>query len=191
MSTLSVLTQRAVGWHRPMMLFAGVMAVMAVVSIGGLIFDGRILLGAPIWLKPFKFAVSIAIYCVTWAWMTSLLQKRRRLARRTSTALVVILAVEYAILVIQVVRGRARHFNVSTPLDSALFSIMGVSIAALWIGTLILTVLVIRTPIADAASRWAVRLGAAISLCGLALGGLRTVRGSVSVCDRTYVLLGE
>jgi len=85
---------------------------------------------------------------------------------------VVILAVEYAILVIQVVRGRASHFNVSTPLDSALFSTMGVSIAALWIGTLILTVLVIRTPIADAASRWAIRLGAVISLCGLALGGL-------------------
>jgi hypothetical protein len=52
MTTLPEWTRRAVQWHRPMMVFAGVMAAMAVVSLGGLIFDDRILLGAPIGVSP-------------------------------------------------------------------------------------------------------------------------------------------
>jgi hypothetical protein len=155
-----------------MMMTAGLMAAMAVVSLGGLVLDDRILLGAPIWLKPFKFAVSIAVYCVTWAWLLTLLQRGRRLAHRVSTAIVVILVVEYGIIVAQVVRGRASHFNVSTPLDATLFSVMGVSIAALWTGTLVLTILVLRTRIADPAARWAIRLGALVSLVGIGLGAL-------------------
>jgi hypothetical protein len=172
MTALTDFRQQAPTWHRPSMVFAGAMAVMTVVSIGGLIFDDRILIGAPIWLKPFKFAVSIGLYFVTWAWMTSLLEKGTRLARYTSNALVVIMAVEYPILVVQVLRGRASHFNVATPLDTALYSIMGVSIAGLWICTFVLTVLLVRTPIRDAASRWAIRLGGMISLAGMAVGFL-------------------
>lgn len=169
---MSDLAGRPSGWHRPMMWFAGAMAVMAVVSAVGLVVDGRVLIGAPIWLKPFKFAVSIGIYCVTWAWMASLLTTGRRLANLVSHALVALLGVEYGVIVLQVVRGRASHFNVATPLDSALWKIMAVSIAALWIGTFVLTVLLFRSPIADAASRWAIRLGGVLSLVGLALGYL-------------------
>ncbi|MGH3387525.1 MAG: hypothetical protein ACRDOO_01440, partial [Actinomadura sp.] len=66
---MTTLLGRVSTWHRPMMWTAGVMAAMAVPSLGGLVLDDRILLGAPIWLKPFKFAVSIAAYCVTWAWL--------------------------------------------------------------------------------------------------------------------------
>ncbi|MDQ0380992.1 hypothetical protein [Amycolatopsis thermophila] len=169
---MTALLGRAPAWHRPMMWTAGLMAAMAVVSLGGLVFDDRVLLGAPIWLKPFKFAVSIAAYCVTWAWMLSQLDRGRRLADRVSTAIVVILLVEYAIIVTQVVRGRASHFNAATPFDATLFSIMGASIAGLWTATLVLTILVLRTRIADPAARWAIRLGALVSLAGLALGGL-------------------
>jgi hypothetical protein len=169
---MSTPLSRVSTWHRPMMMTVGLMAAMAVVSLGGLVLDDRILLGAPIWLKPFKFAVSIAVYCVTWAWLLTLLQRGRRLAHRVSTAIVVILVVEYGIIVAQVVRGRASHFNVSTPLDATLFSVMGVSIAALWTGTLVLTILVLRTRIADPAARWAIRLGALVSLVGIGLGAL-------------------
>ncbi|MDT7752152.1 MAG: hypothetical protein QOD96_5814 [Pseudonocardiales bacterium] len=168
------LADRVRGWHRPMAWFAGVMAVMAVVSAVGLAVDDRILLGAPIWLKPLKFAISMAVYGLTWAWLYSLLATRRRLASVVSSATVVLLAVEYVVIVVQVVRGRPSHFNMSTPLDSALWITMGGTIAALWVGTAILTGLVLRAPVADPASRWAIRLGALISLVGLALGALMT-----------------
>jgi hypothetical protein len=49
-------------WHRPLVLFSAAMAVMAVVSAVGLAVDDRILVGAPIWTKPFKFAVSFVAY---------------------------------------------------------------------------------------------------------------------------------
>ncbi|MEU6643810.1 hypothetical protein ABZ863_14825 [Saccharomonospora sp. NPDC046836] len=169
---MSTLFRQARTWHRPMMLFAGLMTVMTVVALGGLLFDDRMLLAVPIWLKPFKFAVSIVAYCVTWAWLVTLLRSRQRLAHRVSTVIVVFLAVEYVIILGQAMRGRASHFNVATPLDSALFSVMGATIAALWVGTLVLTVLLLRAPIADQAARWSIRLGAIISLAGLALGGL-------------------
>jgi hypothetical protein len=162
------------GWHRPMLLFAGVMAVATGVSLLGLVVDSRVLLGAPIWLKPLKFAISMVAYSLTWAWMFSLLTTGRRLASGVSTAIVVFLASEYVIIAGQSVRGQPSHFNRSTPLDSALWDAMAVSIAALWIGSLVLTVQVLRAPIADVASRWAIRLGALISLVGLGLGALMT-----------------
>jgi hypothetical protein len=159
-------------WHRPMLVLAFVMAGFAVVSAVGLAVDQRVLLGAPIWLKPLKFALSIAAYCLAWSWLFGLLRTGRRLAFWVSNAIVLLLAVEYAIIVTQVVRGRPSHFNVSTPLDAAMWSTMGFSITALWLGTLVLTVQVLRAPIADPVSRWAVRLGTVISLVGLALGFL-------------------
>ncbi|WP_024877831.1 hypothetical protein [Saccharomonospora piscinae] len=166
--------ERYRGWHRPMLVCAGVMTVLAAGSAVGLALDDRTITGAPAWLKPFKFAVSIAAYSLTWAWLVSLLRTRLRLAHRISTAIVAVFGVEYAIIVVQVIRGTSSHFNVSTPLNSTLFAVMGISIAAVWTGTLVLTVLLLRTPIADPAARWAVRLGTLISLAGLALGGLMT-----------------
>ncbi|MFD4251520.1 hypothetical protein ACFWQL_17445 [Amycolatopsis thermoflava] len=169
---MTTLLGRVSAWHRPMTWTAGIMAGMTVVSLGGLALDDRVLLGAPIWLKPLKFAVSIALYCVTWAWMLTLLRRGQRLAARVSTAIAVIVLVEYAIIVLQVVRGRASHFNAATAFDATLFTVMGISIAALWTGTLVLTILLLRTEITDAAARWAIRLGAVVSLAGLGLGGL-------------------
>lgn len=160
--------------RHPMVLFAGLMAAMALVSIGGLLFDDRILLGAPIWLKPFKFSVSIAAYCLTWAWLTSMLTVGKRLAAWVSNTVIVLLAIEMIVITAQVVRGRASHFNVATPLESTLWQVMGTSIVIAWLGTAVLTVLVFRSRIADAASRVAVRLGAVISLIGIGLGALMT-----------------
>jgi len=168
------LRQRAATWHRPAMVCAAVMAVMAVVSLGGLVLDDRVLLGAPIWLKPFKFAVSIALYLVTWAWMVSLLEKGKRLARHVSLGLVIAVSVEYVIIVVQVVRGQTSHFNGTTPLNATLYAIMGVTISALWVGTFVLTVLLFLTPLKDKASQWGIRLGAVIALAGLGLAFLMT-----------------
>jgi hypothetical protein len=44
---------------------AEVAYLLLVVSAVGLAFDDRVLLGAPVWLKPFKFAVSMAVYGTT------------------------------------------------------------------------------------------------------------------------------
>lgn len=125
-------------------------------------------------MKPLKFSISIAVYGITWAWLISLLGVGARLARRVSLVLAAVLFVEQALIVMQVVRGRGSHFNVMTPFDSTVFVVMGMSIAVLWTGTLVLTVLVLRTAFADRATRWALRIGAVISLAGIATGALMT-----------------
>ncbi|NEE15073.1 hypothetical protein G3M58_52515, partial [Streptomyces sp. SID7499] len=68
-------------WHRPLVVFSAAMAVMALVSAVGLVVDDRVLVGAPIWAKPFKFAVSFAAYCLTLAWMLTHLTRGVRTGR--------------------------------------------------------------------------------------------------------------
>ena len=45
------------------------MLVAAGAALVGMLVDPRIITGAPAWLKPFKFAISTAIYSLTLAWI--------------------------------------------------------------------------------------------------------------------------
>jgi hypothetical protein len=174
MTILADVRSRTRGWHRPSALAAATLGALAVLCVAALLLDQRTLAGAPIWAKPFKFAVSGALYFATWSWLVSLLPRFRRTAGWLTNFLVVIFAAEYVLLVFQAVRGRASHFNNATPLDATIYSVMGKMIMGLWVATLALTVLVMVTKVADRASFWAVRAGAVLSLAGISLGILMT-----------------
>ncbi|GAA4672630.1 hypothetical protein GCM10023347_28300 [Streptomyces chumphonensis] len=168
-----MLTWRAaMAWHRPLMAFALSMALLAPVAAAGTVLDDRVLAGAAIWLKPLKFSLSFAVYALTLAWMLSLLTRHRRAGWWAGTVVAVAGAVEMVLITTQVVRGRGSHFNIATPLDARLFALMGLTIVLLWTGTLVVALLLFRTRTLDAATAWAVRLGAVVSLLGLAVGGL-------------------
>ncbi|WP_290058051.1 hypothetical protein [Amycolatopsis solani] len=174
MTILADVRSRTRGWHRPSALAAAVLAVVAVLCVIAMLVDQRTLAGAPVWAKPFKFAVSGAFYFAAWSWLVSLLPRFRRTANGLTNLLVVIFFAEYGLLVFQAVRGHASHFNISTPQDAAIFGTMAAMIAVLWVATLVLTVLVMFTKVPDRASAWAVRTGAALSLVGITLGQLMT-----------------
>ncbi|MGW4063332.1 hypothetical protein ACWEGE_33945 [Amycolatopsis sp. NPDC004747] len=174
MTILADLRSRTNTWHRPSALAAAALAVVAVLCVAAMLLDQRTLAGAPIWAKPFKFAVSGALYFATWSWLVSLLPKFRRTANWLTNLLVAIFGAEYVLLVFQAARGRASHFNVATPQDAAIFRSMAVMIFVLWGATLALTVLMLFTKLPDRASHWAVRAGAALSLVGITLGQLMT-----------------
>ncbi len=164
--------REAMSWHRPLMLLSAAMAALAVVCVVGLVVDHRELVGAPIWLKPLKFSVSLAVYGMTWAWLMSLRPRPSRLLWWAGTVIAVAAVVEMLVLVGQVVRGRASHFNTATPLDATLFSLMGLTIMVLWVATLVAALLLAFRRLADRPGQWAIRCGMVISLVGLALGGL-------------------
>ncbi|MFI8292691.1 hypothetical protein ACIGBL_26490 [Streptomyces sp. NPDC085614] len=151
------------------------MALLAVVSVGGLIVDDRMLVGVPIWSKPFKFSVSFVAYAMTLAWMLSLLPRGRRVGWWAGTVLTAASAVEMAIITGQVVRGRQSHFNNETPLDAALFQVMGATVVVLWLAALVISVLLLRARILDRATTWAVRIGSLIALAGAAVGFVMVV----------------
>jgi hypothetical protein len=154
-------------WHRPLTLLAAAMAVLALVAAVGAVADPRVLTGAPIWLKPFKFAVSISLYTFTLAWMLSLLPRRSRVATWAATVLTAMLVAEMVVIVVQVLRGEMSHYNETTPLNTALWQVMSTSIMVLFIAHLVIGVIVLRQRIADRTSAHAVRWGLGLSLLGL------------------------
>ncbi|MCG8918916.1 hypothetical protein L6E12_24355 [Actinokineospora sp. PR83] len=165
-------------WHRPLVLFTGVMAALAVVAVVGLVVDDRVLFGAPIWLKPLKFALSFAAYSLTWAWLLSLHPDPPRALGRVGTVLVGASAVEMVIIVAAAVRGVGSHFNVSTPLNAVLFNVMGLTVVVLWLGTLFLSLKVGAQRLAPAPELLAIRLGMGIALVGMLVGVLMLVQPS-------------
>ncbi|WP_154936771.1 hypothetical protein [Micromonospora palomenae] len=159
--------RRAAHWHRPMMVFVAGMAVLAVVAAIGIVADSRVLTGVPIWLKPFKFAVSFVLYGTTLAWMLSLLPRRSRTAERAGTVTVAMSLAEMAVIVGQVLRGTTSHYNETTPLNAALWQVMGASIMVLFVAHLVIGIVVLRQPMANRVARYAVGWGLGLSLLGM------------------------
>lgn len=161
-------------WHRPLVVFSASMALFAAVCAVGLVVDERVLVGAPIWAKPFKFAVSFVAYCLTLAWMLTLLTRGRRTGRWAGHVVVATGSAEMVMITVQVVRGERSHFNTATPFDAALWNAMGMTVATLWAATLVIAVLLLRARVADRATALAVRGGSLIALAGAGLGFLMT-----------------
>ncbi|MEU1688402.1 hypothetical protein [Micromonospora sp. NPDC005707] len=164
---MTTVLNRAAHWHRPLMLFVAAMAVLTVVAAIGVVADPRVLTGAPIWLKPLKFAISFVLYGTTLAWMLTLLPRRSRVAEWAATLIVAMAVVEMAIIVTQVLRGTTSHFNGTTPLNAALFSAMGIAIMVLFVAQLVIGIVALIRRAADRVAGYAVRLGLGLSLLGM------------------------
>ncbi|RAO19391.1 hypothetical protein MED15_00397 [Micromonospora noduli] len=149
------------------MFLVSVMAVLAVVTVVGILVDPRVLTGAPIWLKPFKFAVSFVLYGATLAWMLSLLPRRSRAVERAVVVIVAVAVVENAVIVGQVIRGQTSHFNDTTPLNTALFAAMGAAIMVLFFAHLVIGIVVLIQRIPDRVAATAVGWGLGLSLLGM------------------------
>ncbi|WP_199180205.1 hypothetical protein [Verrucosispora sp. ts21] len=175
--------RQGTAWHRPLLIFVWAMAGLAVVSVVGVVVDGRVLTGVPIWLKPLKFAVSFVLYGVTLAWLLSLLRRRSRVAEWTATLIVALGVVEMAIIVGQVLRGTTSHYNVSSSLNAMLWMLMGVAIMVLSVAHLVLAVVVLRQPIADRAGRYAIGLGLGLALLGMLVATPMVMAGDGSAAE--------
>jgi hypothetical protein len=150
------------------------MLVLLALTLVGLWLDPRTITNAPAWLKPAKFAASIAIYALTLAWIFTYLRAWRRTRRIVGWTTAAVLVLEFVIIATQAWRGTASHFNVGTPLNAALFAIMGVSIAVQTLVSIAVAVALWRERFEDAALGWALRLGMIVSIVGASSGGLMT-----------------
>jgi hypothetical protein len=160
--------------HRPLLVLTAVSAVFAVACAIGLVVDPREILGQPAWAKPLKFALSIALYAVTLAWMIGLAPRARRLLSVLGSVVVVALIVEMVVIVGAVVTNTTSHFNVSSPLATAAWGLMAVSIVVVWLVTVVVALVLFRAPLGDPARSLAIRAGLVIGLVGMALAFLMT-----------------
>ena len=167
--------------HRGLYAFAVAMAALTPVLAVLAVVDARVLLGAPLWLKPLKFAISLALYSATLAWMLG--QLRERALQRVGWIVTVAGAVEMAIIVGQAAVGNRSHYNVDTPLSAALWSTMGMTIVVLWLATLAVALRFLRGggTRSGRAATTAVRLGLVVALVGLAEGFLMATAGAHAV----------
>ncbi|MGR0219099.1 hypothetical protein [Agromyces sp. ZXT2-6] len=170
--------------HRPLLILTIAMVALAGASVVGLLLDDRVLVGQPIWAKPLKFSLSIAIYAVTLSWLIRLTRGRlRRVSWWAGTISAAALVVEMVVIVGAVVAGTTSHFNVSTPLATALWSAMAASIVVVWIATLVVAFALFRAPLGDAARTLAIRAGAILALGGMALAFLMTSPTAEQLAD--------
>ncbi|NRQ36209.1 hypothetical protein HII36_30885 [Nonomuraea sp. NN258] len=162
-------------WHRPLMLFAGTMAVLAVATTAAWIVDDRTLDGMPIWAKPTKFAISFVLYSFTWAWLLSLSPRGRRWSGWAGTVLAVAGLTEVVLIVFQAARVERSHFNFATPLDTTIYMIMASTITALMVANIVAAVAVLIDRPGDRPLAWSLWSGLIISTLGLASGILMTM----------------
>jgi hypothetical protein len=156
--------------HRGLFAFAVAMAALVPVLAVLVVVDDRVLLGAPLWLKPLKFAISTGLYTATLSWMLSRL--RQPALRRSGWVITVALAAEMAIIGGQAALGRRSHYNLDDLVSAVLWQVMAVSIVLLWFATLAVALRFLREPGRDRATTAAVRLGLVVTLLGLLEGFL-------------------
>ncbi|MBA3952578.1 MAG: hypothetical protein H0X57_11955 [Rubrobacter sp.] len=140
----------------------------------GVLLDPRVITGAPAWLKPMKFAISISIYCFTLLWLLTFVRGRPRLVGIIGWVTALALFVEMVLIVGAAALGATSHFNVSTPLHAAVWGTMGASIVLVWVMNLLTAVLLLFQRLPDPAFAWALRLGLVVSLVGMGVAFLMT-----------------
>ena len=147
--------------------------LLLAIALVGLLVDHREITGAPAWLKPAKFGASTAIYQFTLAWMSRDIPSTRLL--RVVTRLIGwILVYEVIVIDVQAARGTTSHFNIDTLLDGALFSSMGNGIAIVWVMSMVLLWLHLRTRSTDRSMAVALRIGLALNILGAGVGWVMT-----------------
>ncbi len=176
-------TSSRIRWHRPLLWLAVTMTALAAFALVARMVDPREVTGLNAWDKPLKFALSTVIYAVTWSWLIGQLRRWHRVASVAGWVIALALAVELAIITAAAAIGTTSHFNLTTPLNAAMWSIMGASISILWVATFVVAVVLLRNSLGDPARTLAIRLGALISLIGLGLGFLMTSPTAQQLAD--------
>lgn len=148
--------------------FATLFVVLAALAL----VDATPVTGINRWIKPMKFAISIAIFLATIAWFTADLDASWSRARAWITGTMVgTMLIEIVCIVGQAARGTTSHFNERSALDGAIFSLMGIAITVNTVAAAAMLWALRRdTPPARAGYLTGVRLGLAVFVVGSLLG---------------------
>ncbi|MBI5719704.1 MAG: hypothetical protein HZC37_18700 [Burkholderiales bacterium] len=176
-------TSELLARERRLTLFAALLLALAVPMAVAAGLDERLLRGANVWIKPIKFALSIALLALTTAWFVGHLRPERRRSRamgRIVWLLIVAGSFELGYIGLQAALGQGSHYNVGDPLHAIMYPLMGLGALGLT-ATQPLLAWQLRThadPSRPSAYRLAVRLGLGLTFVfgagvGMLLSGLQ------------------
>lgn len=151
----------------------GLQLALALPSLCALYLDERLLNDISVWIKPLKFQASLIMLLMTLLLMLPLIDRPARegngvwLACLTTATMA---TAEILYITLQAARGRASHFNDSTPFESAAYSVMGFGAVLLVLASLVIGLYILIRP--DRTMAPGLRLGSGV---GLVLGSLMTL----------------
>ncbi|MCI4668976.1 MAG: hypothetical protein MRZ79_12655 [Bacteroidia bacterium] len=118
------------------------------------------LVGTNAWFKPIKFSSSITILSWTMAYFTGYLNPGRDI-EIYNWVMIITLGFEIIYIGIQAGRGMLSHFNLSSPVYAALYSLMAIAASLATLGTAYIGLKFFTEPFPDLADYylWAIRLG--------------------------------
>lgn len=125
-------------------------------------------------LSPFETAASMSFTGLPDSLSAAITSRAVATDNPPTSVIATLAAFEMGILIAQVLRGRASHFNAASPLDATLFAIMGVAITALWVLNLIQGVVLLRERLAERPIALAIKFGVAIGVVGIGIAFLMT-----------------
>jgi hypothetical protein len=160
--------------NRTMAVFFVATVISLAVSVVGMMIDPRMVLGQSTWAKPTKFMLSFLFYIPTMYWLYSHVNIRPRIKSFVMTGSAAILLLELVLLMLQAGRGVPMHFNVSTPFNATLWSIMSVSIMIFYVISIIGGGLLVVQQMKDRTYGMSLRFGVILMLVGFGLGFLMT-----------------
>lgn len=129
-------------------------------------FDMRTLNGIPVWVKPLKFHVSVAVHMFTFALLTRFLPTTTRNSSWLSVVAFISVAatlIEMLLIDYQAARGVHSHFNSSTAFDGIVYGVMGVCALLLSAPALIMGIRFLFLP-QSAQRQTGIKWGAALGL---------------------------
>ncbi len=161
--------------HSWLTLTGCLMLADMVLSIVGLIADPSVITGAPAWLKPLKFAISTGLFSFTVAWMIGRLHKTRRLAAWIGRFMASSLTLEIILIDMQAARHTTSHFNTALPFDRAVYGIMGMGIAIVFLATTLLLAATLFEKFPDRSLGYSIRLSLVLALAGMSTGAMMSI----------------
>jgi hypothetical protein len=163
------------GWSRnPILLsIATFQLALPIAFLAGMAVDPRTVGGEPVWLKPAKFAASLALFAATLGWLGIHLPVDGRALRRVSIGIAAVSLLEIGLIAIQAARGVESHFNDATALNEAIYLTMGAGVLTM---TVLVAWLLVRSwriefPVAPAFA-WGIRFGLLLFVLGSLEGGV-------------------
>ena len=151
-------------WHVAMIPVVMLLYVMYPIELTGV--NG--------WVKPLKFALSSAVYAGSITWIATLLPATSVWYKRAGWTIAVSLLIETSLITLQVARGTISHYNISTPVDATIYSLMATFVSMLATANIICLVVVLFHTAIPSIIRIACGWGLGIAVVGMVAGVLMT-----------------
>lgn len=175
---LAGVPQELLARQRTLAIYAAVLLALLLPAALAWGLDERLLRGVNVWVKPMKFAVSIAVLALTSAWFIGHLSPAQRHSRAVQWVVALIVGAgsfELAYITLQAGLGAGSHYNVAGTFHAVMYPLMGLGAVLLTLSQPLLAWQLYRhpNPALAPAYRLSVLLGLALTfLLGAGIGGL-------------------